>query len=68
MKIRFYLLLLVLGGVLQTAVCAQTSNERILVQLDKVISQKEKYRSEREAAIEQLKQRLHYASSNEEKW
>lgn len=68
MKIRFYLLLLVLGGVLQTAVCAQTSNERILVQLDKVISQKEKYRSEREAAIEQLKQRLHYASSNEEKY
>lgn len=51
MRIRFFLLLLVLGSGLQTTVCAQTSNERILTQLDKVIAQKEKYRNEREATI-----------------
>lgn len=68
MRILFFLLLLVVGSSLQTTVYAQNTNERILIQLDKVIAQKDKYRSEREAAIEQLKQRLHYASSNEEQY
>lgn len=51
MRILFFLLLLAWESSLRTSVCAQTSNERILAQLDKVIAQKEKYRNEREATI-----------------
>lgn len=68
MRIRFFLLLLVLGSGLQTTVCAQTSNERILAQLDKVIAQKEKYRNEREATIFQMKQHLNYATDPNEQY
>lgn len=51
MRILFFLLLFVWESSLRTSVCAQTSNERILAQLDKIIAQKEKYRNEREATI-----------------
>lgn len=68
MRILFFLLLLAWESSLRTSVCAQTSNERILAQLDKVIAQKEKYRNEREATIFQMKQHLNYATDPNEQY
>jgi len=40
----------------------------ILEQLDKAISQKEKFKNDREAVISQIKQRLNYATDNTERY
>ena len=44
------------------SISAQDSEQRILEQLDKAISQKEKFKNDREAVISQIKQRLNYAT------
>ena len=46
------------------SISAQDSEQRILEQLDKAISQKEKFKNDREAVISQIKQRLNYATDN----
>lgn len=49
------------------SISAQDSEQRILDQLDKAISQKEKFKNDREAVISQIKQRLNYATDNTER-
>lgn len=68
MRILLIFLLLAWGSKLQTHIYAQTSNQQILEQLDQVISQKKKYQDEKEAIISQIKQRLHYATDNDEQY
>lgn len=46
----------------------QPSHEKVLEQLDQVIIQKALYRAERERALLQLKQQLHYATTEKEKY
>ena len=50
------------------SVSAQSSDQQILEQLDKAISQKEKFKNDREAVISQIKQRLNYATDNTERY
>ena len=50
------------------SISAQDSEQRILDQLDKAISQKEKFKNDREAVISQIKQRLNYATDNTERY
>lgn len=50
------------------SISAQDSEQRILEQLDKAISQKEKFKNDREAVISQIKQRLNYATDNTERY
>ncbi len=50
------------------SISAQDSKQRILDQLDKAISQKEKLKNDREAVISQIKQRLNYATDNTERY
>lgn len=46
----------------------QPSHEKVLEQLDQVITQKALYRAERERTLLQLKQQLHYATTEKEKY
>ena len=46
----------------------QATHEKVLQQLDEVITKKAVYRDEREATISQLKQQLHYVTTEEEKY
>lgn len=50
------------------SISAQDSEQRILEQLDKAISKKEKFKNDREAVISQIKQRLNYATDNTERY
>lgn len=50
------------------SISAQDSEQRILDQLDKAISKKEKFKNDREAVISQIKQRLNYATDNTERY
>ena len=50
------------------SISAQGSDQRILEQLDKAISQKEKFKNDRESVISQIKQRLNYATDNTERY
>lgn len=63
-KIILCLLLLAAGSGLGATV----ANQQILQQLDEAIAQKSKFQDEREAMIFQVKQHLHYAKNNEERY
>ena len=68
MKYHFFWLLI--GAILSalSVKAEQPSHEKILEQLDQVITQKALYRAERERALLQLKQQLHYATTEKEKY
>lgn len=46
----------------------QTSSKRVLEQLDEIIANKAKYRATKETTLSQLKERLRYATNNQEKY
>lgn len=68
MKYHFFWLLI--GAILSalSVKAEQPSHEKVLEQLDQVIAQKALYRAEREQALLQLKQQLHYATTEKEKY
>lgn len=68
MKYHFFWLLI--GAILSalSVKAEQPSHEKVLEQLDQVITQKALYRAERERALLQLKQQLHYATTEKEKY
>lgn len=68
MKYHFFWLLI--GAMLSalSVKAEQPSHEKVLEQLDQVITQKTLYRAERERALLQLKQQLHYATTEKEKY
>ena len=67
MRAILFLILFIAEGCF-ISISAQGSDQRILEQLDKAISQKEKFKNDREAVISQIKQRLNYATDNTERY
>lgn len=67
MRTILFLILFIAEGCF-ISISAQGSDQRILEQLDKAISQKEKFKNDREAVISQIKQRLNYATDNTERY
>lgn len=63
MRFILFLILFIAEGWF-ISISAQDSEQRILEQLDNAISQKEKFKNDREAVISQIKQRLNYATDN----
>ena len=51
-----------------SAQAQQANHEKVLQQLDEVITKKASFRTERETTISQLKQQLHYATTEEDKY
>lgn len=49
-----------------SAQAQQANHEKVLQQLDEVITKKASFRTERETTISQLKQQLHYATTVED--
>ena len=51
-----------------SAQAQQANHEKVLQHLDEVITKKASFRTERETTISQLKQQLHYATTEEDKY
>lgn len=67
-KYRFFWLLAGMILFILPAKAEELSHEKVLEQLDEVISQKALYRTERERTLYQLKQRLYYATTEKDKY
>lgn len=67
---KYYFFWLLIGAMLSalSVKAEQPLHEKVLEQLDQVITQKALYRAERERALLQLKQQLHYATTEKEKY